>query len=111
VGLLPELQDYAKSHKEGARIFNDYLMGGFLIFYAPRLRVFIDDRCELYGDKFMLTVFNAPGRTIEDWSKQYGFDIALTQEGSQYHNYLKLAPGWRLVKQTAAGSLYRKLSE
>ena len=111
MGLLPELQDYAKSHKEGTRIFNDYMMGGFLIFYAPRLRVFIDDRCELYGDKFMLTVFDAPGRTIEDWGKQYGFDLALTQAGSQYNNYLKSAPGWRLVKQTAAGSLYRKLSE
>jgi hypothetical protein len=50
-------------------------------------------------------------RTIEDWSKQYGFDIALTEAGSQYHNYLPPAPGWRLVKQKAAGSLSRKLSE
>jgi hypothetical protein len=111
VGLLPELQDYAKSHKKGTRIFNDYLMGGFLIFYAPRLRVFIDDRCELYGDKFMLTVFDAPGCTIEDWSKQYGFDSALTETGSQYQTYLKSAPGWRLVKQTAAGSFYEKVSQ
>jgi hypothetical protein len=33
VGLLPELQDYAKSHKEGTQICNDYLMGGFLKYF------------------------------------------------------------------------------
>ena len=109
VDLLPELQAYANSHKEGTRIFNDFLMGGFLIFYAPRLKVFIDDRCELYGDDFMLTFFDAPGCTLEDWSRQYGFDIALTKTGSQYHNYLKSSPNWRLVKETPAGSLYKKI--
>ena len=108
VDLLPELQAYANSHKEGTRIFNDFLMGGFLIFYAPRLKVFIDDRCELYGDDFLLSFFDAPGCTLEDWSRQYGFDIALTITGSQYHDYLKSSPNWRLVKETPAGSLYKK---
>jgi hypothetical protein len=111
VGLLPELQDVARSRTEGSRIFNDMRMGGFLIFYAPQLRVFIDDRCELYGDDFLLAAMEAPGQVIEDWSRQYHFNLALTERGSQYHTYLRSAPHWQLVKETAAGSLYRKRSD
>jgi hypothetical protein len=87
------------------------MMGGFLIFYTPRLKVFIDDRCELYGDDFLLSFFDAPGSTLEDWSRQYGFDIALTKIGSNYDDYLKSSPNWRRVKETPAGSLYEKKDE
>ena len=38
---------------EGTPIFNDMLFGGFLIYKAPNVRVFIDDRCELYGETFI----------------------------------------------------------
>jgi hypothetical protein len=34
-------------------IFNEMAYGGFLIYYLPELRVYFDDRCELYGDEFI----------------------------------------------------------
>ena len=37
----------------GTRIFCEYAYGGFLIYHAPGYRVFIDDRCELFGDEFL----------------------------------------------------------
>src|SRR5207302_6372578 len=39
--LVPQLQAQGR-----ARIFNELNLGGFVIFHAPQLAVFIDDRCE-----------------------------------------------------------------
>src|SRR5262249_37523615 len=43
VELLPELRDYMRRHPPGTPIFNDMRFGGFLNYYTPELRVFIDD--------------------------------------------------------------------
>jgi hypothetical protein len=50
VDLIEPLRDYARSKPTGYPIFNDPNLGGFLIYFTPELRVFMDDRCELYGD-------------------------------------------------------------
>jgi hypothetical protein len=47
--LRPELDELRRTQPEGTPIFNDLAFGGYLIYFAPNLRVFIDDRCELYG--------------------------------------------------------------
>jgi hypothetical protein len=84
IELLPELQAYERNRPEGTPIFNDMLFGGFLIYYTPRLRVFIDDRCELYGDDRLLAYVNAEPSRFEDWQERYGFDMALTEAGSSF---------------------------
>src|SRR5207248_8780423 len=75
--LLPELRAYENAHPRGAPIFNDMLFGGFLIYFTPDLKVFIDDRCELYGDDWLIqyaeAYFEHPER-IEEWARKYGFD-------------------------------------
>jgi hypothetical protein len=113
VDLLPELRAYEAEHPPGTPIFNDMLFGGFLIYYTPNLRVFIDDRCELYGDKglqdYADTLSNRP-ETIEAWAREYGFEMALTAPGSDFDNYLHTAPGWSCVGSTSAANLYRKAS-
>ena len=48
-----------RSSPEGTRIFNDLDFGGFLIYHAPHLRVFVDDRCSLYGTDFLLSTERA----------------------------------------------------
>jgi hypothetical protein len=109
--LLPELREYEAEHPPRTPIFNDMLFGGFLIYYTPNLRIFIDDRCELYGDPGLLeyadTLANRPG-TIEFWAEKYGFDMALTSPGSEFDEYLHAAPGWTCVSSTFAANLYRK---
>lgn len=50
VDLLPELHHLESCEPAGTPVFNEMLFGGFLIYHTPGLRVFIDDRCELYGD-------------------------------------------------------------
>jgi len=109
--LLPELRDYARDHPEGTPVFNDMLFGGFLIYYTPTLRVFIDDRCELYGDEFLLryaqAAFVDPAQ-VDAWQRQYSFDIALVRPGTGFDRYLSTASGWTLVRRTDAAVLYRR---
>jgi hypothetical protein len=111
VDILPELRAYEREHSPGTPIFNEMLFGGFLIYHNPGLRVFIDDRCELYGDEGLLDYAEAierdPAR-IERWAWDYGFDRALTQKGSGFDRYLRRAPGWTLVRETEVASLYRR---
>jgi hypothetical protein len=84
------------------------LFGGFLIYFTPDLRVFIDDRCELYGDDRLLAYVHAKPAHFEAWEEQSGVDIALVKSGSSFDRYLNGAEGWDLVKQTSAATLYRR---
>jgi hypothetical protein len=106
--LLPDLARYEQAQPAGAPIMNDMLFGGFLIFYTPRLRVFIDDRCELYGDEFLVNYYRAEPTFIDAWIKRSGAGVALTGPGSSLDIYFKNTAGWRLVRRTTAAALYRR---
>ncbi len=106
--ILPELQDLEKSRPRGTPIFNDMLFGGFLIYHTPGFRVFIDDRCELYGDEFMLKYVKADLSDFEAWTKTYRFDLALLSADSNYSKYFDGAPDWHVVKRSPAAVLYQK---
>ena len=82
IEILPDLQEVEKASTPGTPIFNDMIFGGFLIYHAPRLRVFIDDRCELYGDNRLLSYVNGGRSEFDVWTAKYGFKFALTQDGS-----------------------------
>jgi hypothetical protein len=109
--LLPVLRQAESAHPEGARIFNDYLFGGFLIYYTPGLKVFIDDRCELYGDAWLASFSEAmrqdPGR-IDRWLKAYDFQYALVVSGSAFDRHLGKAPEWAMVTRTGVATFYRR---
>ena len=109
VELLPELRQAEREHPEGTRIFNDFLYGGFLIYYTPGLKVFIDDRCELYGDEW-LTQFSEAVRShperIDRWQETYRFPYALVARGTAFDRYLGQSRRWSVVKRTGTATLY-----
>ena len=109
---MPDLRAYERARPVGTPIFNEMNYGGFLIYSTPGLRVFIDDRCELYGDEFLLDYQDAlvrdPAR-LDRWARQYGFDAAVTATGSNFDRYLASAPGWTTVKRTPKASFHRRL--
>jgi hypothetical protein len=111
VALLPELRRAEFEHPEGARVFNDLLFGGFLIYYTPGLKVFIDDRCELYGDnrltEFAEAMGHDPGRVAE-WLSSYQIQYALVHSRSPFDHFFEGVPGWELLKRTDAAALYRR---
>jgi hypothetical protein len=109
--LLPELRQLERDHPEGARIFNDLLYGGFLIYHTPGIRVFIDDRCELYGDAWLAEFAEArqnhPQR-LEAWAREYEIDSALVTRGTRFEDYLQSSSEWVLVGRGQAASLYSR---
>ena len=108
IEILPELQAIEKSRPQGTPIFNDMLFGGFLMYHTPGFRVFIDDRCELYGDEFMMKYVKADRSDYEAWEKVYRFDLALLSPDSNYRKYFEGNPDWRVIKRCRAAVLYQK---
>ena len=92
----------------GVPIFNDMLFGGFLIYSTPGMRVFIDDRWELYGDGFISAYVHGGADEFREWERKYGFRIALVQPHSNYLRYLSSSESWKAVHTTESAVLYRK---
>jgi hypothetical protein len=84
--------------------------GGFLIFHTPRLRVFVDDRCALYGGEFLQAYDHArreePSR-LDRWQEQYSFRYALVETGTPFARYLDDAPQWAIIRRTPVATLYQ----
>jgi hypothetical protein len=111
--LVPELSLYEETHPKGTPVFNDMQFGGFLIYFTPDLRVFIDDRCELYGDDQLAEyaeAFRDHPEQIEHWAAQYGFELALVLPDQGFDTYLRTAPGWVLAGRCEGAALYRRSS-
>jgi hypothetical protein len=111
VELLPELRAQAEA-KPGAPIFNEYDFGGFLIYHTPELRVFVDDRCEVYGDQWLheyVRAENDPEVFLETCQQRYGpFDLALTHTGSGFDRYFEHSSEWTVLRRTSLATLYQR---
>jgi hypothetical protein len=111
IDLLQDLREIANTSPPGTPIFNEMGFSGLLIYYTPEFRVFIDDRCELYGDEGLVeyaqAYFEDPAH-LDRWQKQYGFRLALVATGSNFDSYLQTDPAWELVRKTALAALYRR---
>jgi len=121
VDLLPELREHEHDRPGGTRIFCEYAYGGFLIYYTPGCRVFIDDRCEVFGDdfltRFVLTrealatgAFEHPAEPFAEWQQQYGsFDMAIVESGGGFDVALAQMPAaWEEIRRTETATLYQK---
>jgi hypothetical protein len=79
------------------RIFNAYSFGGYMIWRD--IPPFIDGRAELYGEKLVLTYFNAvEGKKIDELFKmldEYGIEATLLVAGSPAALILDQAQGWQ----------------
>lgn len=107
VELVPDLNAAPEAGHD--RVFSDLDDGGFLIFFAPRLAVFIDDRCELYGREMLFDYDHArcdePAR-LESWRSEYGFRLALVRTASPFDEYLRRTDGWRVVRSAGKRTLF-----
>ena len=110
LGLVPQLKEIERTGA-GPGIFNDLNFGGFLIYHTPRLPVFIDDRCSLYGGDF-LSAYDRARRAdpaqLDRWQQQYGFHYALVETGGRFDGYLAGTGRWALVARTTPATLYRR---
>ncbi len=109
--------------RPGVRVFNDANLGGYLIYFAPNAKVFMDDRCELYGDDWIESYSDAMGLPPDElaplfaaWDERYGFDYALVfsaaagQEKPSIERLLLARPGqWREVARGRRAVLFQRV--
>lgn len=112
-----ELLDVVKAHEprpgEPNRLFNRYADGGWVVYHAPGYKVFVDDRCEVFGGPWLAAFVAASadptGGAVPGWEREYGrFDFALTRAGTGFDGYFGHSPEWELVKATATAAFYRR---
>lgn len=92
------------------RVFNDMLYGGYLIYHVSAARVFIDDRCELYGD-WGLTQYAAIHRRpalLDGPAIRDGIAYALVRTGSRTDRYLNRTTAWEPLHHDPTASLYHR---
>jgi hypothetical protein len=107
VELRPQLQAYVdecrkRNPERQPCIFNDMLYGGYLIRYVPDLKVFLDDRCELYGDAFLEKVCakGAGGASaLRALLDENHIDIALVGPDREVVSYFESAADWEPVRE------------
>lgn len=122
IDLNPVMQSYAQSVPPGTPIFNDANLGGYLIYFTPQLKIFMDDRCELYGDDWISHyshVMASPpdqlGKTLEEWYERYRFDRALIMtarpgmETPSVERYLLGSPLWREAARGQSAVLFERV--
>jgi hypothetical protein len=94
----------------GERLFNDLNFGGFVIGFVPQRKVFIDDRCELYGDEFLRDYAHAERQAperLDAWQREYDFRWALTRTGGPFDRHLRRqGSGWSVVRERGPATLF-----
>jgi hypothetical protein len=123
VDLNGPVEEYVAHVSPGTRIFNDANLGGYLIYHAPSLKIFMDDRCELYGDDWIKgyadTLGLPPdelGAVFEVWAAQYQFDRAFVmtnppeKEKPSIERYLLSNPKeWREVARGKRAVMFERI--
>ncbi len=94
---------------DAPRLFNDMLFGGYLIYAAPKVRPFIDDRCELHRDHGLLRYagIQKDPVLINGLAAMDDVRYALVRTGLPLQQYLATSPYWRQLHTDNTASLYR----
>jgi len=116
IEVLEELKDREpQSPGQSSHIFNDYIDGGYILYHAPNYRVFVDDRCEVFGDDWLENLVIASQHDtdiwMERWQQQYGsFHFALTRTDTEFDRYFqKHRDEWALVKRGQYSAFYQRI--
>lgn len=99
--------------KLGTRLYNDYDLGGFLHWWLPGEKIFIDGRMpawrignrRIYYDYLALTNWDPPALGV---LQKYGVDWALVERGSPLAQALASLDEWREVYADTKVSIYVK---
>ncbi|MDM7988481.1 MAG: hypothetical protein QUS13_14220 [Smithella sp.] len=111
--------EFLKKHKLEGPIFNDYLIGGYLLWKLyPDYRVFIDPRYgpfqkEVYKDYLAFTMKSVTHEDIKRFRQKYPFRIAILHYNNMnlIFDFLKDSNEWRLLyfEKNAAILIHKSL--
>jgi hypothetical protein len=113
VELIDVMKENEPKPGEPNHIFNDYVGGAFVIYHTPGYKVFVDDRCEVFGGQWLFDFVKSSGEeatgAIRNWEREYGqFNFALTESGTKFDDYFRKSPEWLCVKRTETAAFYKR---
>jgi len=93
-------------------IFAPDYWGGYLIYrFFPNARVFVDDRHDLYGERFLKDYLKVV-QVQPDWEKflnERKVDCVLAPTAGSLVNILKETPTWNLIYEDSTAVLFQKI--
>ena len=105
--------DYVAAHHRGARLFNDFDWGGFLIYRLwPAFSVSIDGRTQVYGEE----ILRAYGRTHyvrSGWRELLDAcdpDVILWPAAGPFAMLVRELPGWRVAYEDEIAVVFVRTS-
>ncbi|VTR92590.1 Uncharacterized protein OS=Smithella sp. SCADC GN=ER57_03855 PE=4 SV=1 [Gemmata massiliana] len=121
--MTKDVTEYAARVPDGTPIFNDANLGGYLIYHTPNLKIFMDDRCELYGDSWIKNYSDTLGKppeelgpVFEEWAAKYRFERAIVmtnpppKDKPPIEQYLLSASGkWREVSRGKRAVMFERV--
>jgi hypothetical protein len=100
---------YVEEHHPGARLFNDYTWGGYLIAQGyPDIRVFIDGRTDFYRGPF-IDEYVRVVRTEPRWEAildRWDIEIVLVHDASELARALRVSQGWEEIVIEGRGAVF-----
>lgn len=99
--------EFLAAESPDGKLFNSYNWGGYLIFHAPELPVFIDGRTDLYRNflgEYTEAAFGGP--RWRDVFERHKIGSALIERDSPLAARLEAADDWTLAYQDAVASVY-----
>ena len=110
-----EAVQWIHEHRDmvGTRLYNDYGLGGFLHWWLPEEKLFIDGRMpawkignrRIFYDYIALTNWDPPPLEV---LRKYGVDWAILERGSPLAHALASEPAWQEVYADTKVSIYVK---
>jgi hypothetical protein len=97
---LPEKAvDYLRAHRPPGEMYNLYAWGGYLMFWAPEIPVFMDGRADVYYGRPLTDYLSVSSVRCgwEDKLDDWGVGFCLLKPNSRLLCYLKEHPDWREV--------------
>lgn len=108
-----EAVQWVQSHRDqvGTKLYNDYGHGGFLLWWLPGEKIFIDGRMpawkiknrQIFADYVALNHWNPPALGVLD---KYRVDWLLAIRGSSLEQAISHAEGWRGLYEDAKVGIY-----
>jgi hypothetical protein len=113
---IPELYpaqacDFVRTHHLPQPIYNSYNWGGYLLWRLPQMKVSIDGRANLYGDKRVLRSANTM-RGAEDWSQDQELMHAKTvlfERGAPLTTILRTRSDFRVLYEDKIAVVFQRV--
>ncbi len=101
---------YLTEHPPAGALFNSYNWGGYLMYAAPEIPVFVDGRTDLYGDT-MLSRYLLAATGGDGWEEvidEFGVSTVIIEPNSGLASKLREEDAWRSVYEDELAVIFER---